>query len=85
MGLFDRLFGRGKKKEEEEVKEEESKFEDVNTMKNADIRGNDLREIKIDFSELKIKQKEFYAPGNVLFELDLPREILKKQPKLKNC
>jgi hypothetical protein len=41
-----------------------------------------MKEVVVDYSALKMELKPFY-PGNVLFEMMIPRELLKKNLKLK--
>ena len=45
--------------------------------------GNTLKNQEIDVNQMKFECKQYYPPGNVLYELDLPREMLKKNPGLK--
>ena len=44
--------------------------------------GDELRKVKIDFSKLKLDCKSFY-PDDLVYELMVPRELLKKNDNLK--
>ena len=41
-----------------------------------------MKELDVDYSKLKMELKEFY-PNEVLFEMCIPRELLKKHAGLK--
>jgi hypothetical protein len=45
--------------------------------------GEDLKNKQLDLSEMVLSQKKYYPPGDVLFELTVPRELLKKNVGLK--
>ncbi len=42
-----------------------------------------LRNLNLDYSQLSMSAKPYYPPGNVLFELSLSKELLKKNTGLK--
>jgi len=46
------------------------------------LYGNELKKVKIDFNKLKVDCKPWY-PGDLVFELMVPRELLKKNDDLK--
>ena len=46
------------------------------------LYGNELKVIKIDFNKLKLDCKAFY-PQDLVYELMVPRELLKKNLDLK--
>ena len=46
------------------------------------LYGNELKKVKIDFNNLKLDCKAFY-PGDLVYELMVPRELLKKNDDLK--
>ena len=57
----------------------------VRSSNDSNMRGNALKDIVVDLKSLRLKIKQYYAPGNLLYELSIPRETLKKQPRLKAC
>lgn len=42
-----------------------------------------LRNLNLDLSQVKLERKPYYPPGDVLFELTVPREMFKKNLGLK--
>ena len=42
-----------------------------------------LKSISLDLDQISLEPKQYYPPGNVLFELNVPRELLKKNLGLK--
>lgn len=49
----------------------------------ADRSGEGFKNAVFDLADLKLDVKPYYPPGNILFQLNLPREILKKNVGLK--
>jgi 16S rRNA C967 or C1407 C5-methylase (RsmB/RsmF family) len=47
------------------------------------ISEEDWKNKALDMSLIKLENKKYYPPGNVLFELTVPRELLKKNLGLK--
>ena len=47
------------------------------------ISDEDWKNKALDMSLVKLDNKKYYPPGNVLFELTVPRELLKKNLGLK--
>jgi 16S rRNA C967 or C1407 C5-methylase (RsmB/RsmF family) len=39
--------------------------------------------MELDLSKISLEPKKYYPPGNVLFELTVPRDLLKKNAGLK--
>ena len=56
-------------------------------MEEGDQEGNlkdgDLKNKSLDLSLVVLDQKKYYPPGDVLYELSVPRELLKKNVGLK--
>ncbi len=53
------------------------------TSEAADINQEDWKNKALDMTQIKLDNKKYYPPGNVLFELTVPRELLKKNVGLK--
>lgn len=68
----------------EEVKErtKSGTVIDMDTKNMIEQHKGHLKDVKIDFSKLKMDVKEFY-PHKSLFEMMIPRELLKKNLGLK--
>jgi len=64
----------------EEVKSE-SKDAPV-TLDQRELAYQSMKEVPVDYDKLKMDLKPFY-PGDVLFEMMIPRELLKKNLRLK--
>ena len=62
--------------------ENDGKVIDMNTKNIIETYGGHLRDIKMDLGKLKMDCKPFY-PHNSLFEMMIPRELLKKNQGLK--
>ena len=54
------------------------------TIEAADLNQEDWKNKTLDMSQIKLENKKYYPPGNVLFELTVPRELLKKNVGLKD-
>ncbi len=46
-------------------------------------RPEGIRNANLDLSQVILEAKPYYPPGDVLFELTVPRELLKKNVGLK--
>ena len=70
--------------EKEEVKEgtKSGTVIDMDTKNMIEQHKGHLKDVKIDYSKLKMDLKEFY-PHKSLFEMMIPRELLKKNLGLK--
>jgi len=51
-------------------------------MDQTTMINQSMKEVEIDYSKLKMDVKSFY-PHDVLFEMCIPRELLKKNAGLK--
>ena len=59
----------------------EKNFENCQEIK--EIQEEDLKNKNLDISQINLENKRYYPPGKVLFELTVPRELLKKNLGLK--
>jgi len=44
---------------------------------------DELKNLALDYDKLKMDSKPYYPPGNLVYEMMIPKELLKKNEGLK--